>query len=194
MKKPSKIILICLMLALVVPPATTNAQIFDKGDMVLSFGLGLGSTYVGGWNNYYKVSVPPIFVAGDFCIREDLGPGNLGVGGILAYSAYKYHYTFGLYDYGTKYSTFIIGARGSYHFVDLVDKLDLYGGVVIGAKIISHTDFGDDDLADDYSYNNSGVVYDLFAGARYYFADNFGVMAELGYGIAWFKFGVSLKF
>jgi hypothetical protein len=192
MKKTFRIVAFSLMLALLVPFATLNAQIFDKGDMVLSTGLGLGSTYIGGWNSYYKISVPPIFVAGDYCIREDLGPGNLGVGGILAYSAYKYHYNYGVYDYGSKYSTFIIGARGTYHFVDLVDKLDLYGGVVIGAKILTHKEFGDYQ-GSDYSYNNSGVVYDLFAGARYYFTDNLGVMGELGYGISWLKIGISLK-
>jgi hypothetical protein len=189
MKKIIKIILISLMLALVVPTTTTNAQLFDKGDMVLSFGLGLGSTYVGGWNSYYKVTVPPIFVAGDYCIREDLGPGNLGVGGIIAYSGYKYE----VLDYGWKYTTFIIGARGTYHFVDLVDKLDLYGGVVLGAKIVSRKEFGDY-TGSGYSANNSGAVYDLFAGARYYLTDNFAVMGELGYGISWLKIGVSLKF
>jgi hypothetical protein len=191
--KKTKIIVLSLLLALFLPFATLNAQIFDKGDMVLSFGLGLGSTYVGGWNSYYKTSVPPIFVAGDYCLREDLGPGNLGVGGILAYSAYKYAYNFGAYDYGWKYSTFIIGARGTYHFVDLVDKLDLYGGVVLGAKIVSNKAYGDN-AGSNYSVNGSGAVYDLFAGARYYFSDNLAVMGELGYGIAWLKIGVSLKF
>jgi hypothetical protein len=189
--KKTKIIVLSVVLALFLPFATLNAQIFDKGDKVLSFGLGLGSTYVGGWNSYYKTSVPPIFVAGDYCLREDLGPGNLGVGGILAYSAYKTEYNNGGI-YGSKYTTFIIGARGTYHFVDLVDKLDLYGGVVLGAKIVNDKAYGD--YSGVYSVNGSGAVYDLFAGARYYFTDNLGVMGELGYGIAWLKFGVSLKF
>lgn len=191
MKKTLKIIVLSLVLALVIPTGTINAQLFDKGDMVLSFGLGLGSTYVGGWNSYYKIGVPPVFVAGDYCLREDLGPGNLGVGGIIAFSSYKYDPSY--VDWGYKYSVFMIGARGSYHFVDLVDKLDLYGGVVIGASIVSDKVYGDYP-GTGYSANASGVLYDVFAGARYYFTDNLGVMAELGYGIAWLKMGVSLKF
>jgi hypothetical protein len=38
------------------------------------------------------------------------------------------------------------------------------------------------------------VAYSLFAGARYFLSDNFGVMAELGYGIAYLSLGASLKF
>jgi len=193
MKKTFKIFVFSLLLASIVPFTTLNAQLFDKGDMVFSAGLGLGSTYAGGWNSYYKISVPPIFVAGDYCLREDLGPGNLGVGGILAYSAYKYTYDYGTDNYGWKYTTFIIGARGSYHFTDLVDKLDLYGGLVLGAKIVNSKEFGDYP-GTGYTVNGSGVLVEVFGGARYYLTDNFAGMAELGYGIAWLKIGVSLKF
>ena len=191
MKKGIRIAVLSLALALVIPFTSLNAQLFDKGDIVLSAGLGLGSTYVGGWNSYYKISVPPVFVAGDYCLREDLGPGNLGVGGILAYSSYKYDPAY--VDWGWKYSVFMIGARGSYHFTDLVDKLDLYGGVVIGGQIVTDKEYGDYP-GTGYSANTSDVLYDLFAGARYYLTDNFAVMGELGYGIAWLKAGVSLKF
>jgi hypothetical protein len=190
MKKTLKIFILSLMLALFLPLFTIQSQTFDKGDKVLSFGLGLGATYyTGGFG--YKTTVPPIFIAGDYCVREKLGPGNLGVGGYLGYSAYKWDYSNG--DYGVKYTTFLIAARGTYHFTDLVDKLDLYGGVMLGAKIISDKAYGNWYGA-TYTTNSSGVVYDLCAGARYYFTDSFGAMAELGYGIAWLKIGVSLKF
>ncbi len=190
MKKVMYVFLICVAMALTVPVSNVNAQLFDEGDIVLSAGFGLGSTYVGGWNNYYKIGVPPVFVAGDYCLREDLGPGNLGVGGIMAFSSYKYEpYP----DWGYKYSVFMIGARGSYHFTDLVDNLDLYGGVVIGGQIVTDKEYGTYTPGYSYTTNSSGVLYDLFAGARYYFADNLAVMGELGYGIAWLKAGISLK-
>jgi hypothetical protein len=189
MKKTPKIFILTLVLALLLPVASMDAQIFKQGDMVLSFGLGLGATYyTGGFG--YKTTFPPIFVAGDYCLREKLGPGNLGVGGYLGYSTYKWDY-YG--DYGQKFSTMIIAARGTYHFVDLVDKLDLYGGVTLGAKIVSEKDYGEWGNA-SHTSNGSGVAYSLFAGARYYFTDNFGAMGELGYGIAWLSLGVSLKF
>lgn len=192
MKKSMKIALLSLMLALFLPLATLNAQLFDKGDLVFNAGIGLGSTYYT-YGTYYKTTVPPLFLSGDYCLREDLGPGNLGVGGFLGYSAYKYEYDVSGYDYGWKYSTFIIAARGSYHFTELVDKLDIYGGVLVGAKIVSDKAYGDYEDS-DYSVNKSGPVFDIFAGVRYQFTDNFGAMSELGYGIAWFKIGLAVKF
>jgi hypothetical protein len=190
MKKALMICMLSMLLALFLPSATVQAQTFDKGDKVLSFGLGLGSTFVS-WGSYYKTTVPPVFVAGDYCLREDLGPGNLGVGGIIAYSAYKWDYAG--YDWGYKYTNLFIGARGTYHFTDLVDKLDLYGGLVLGAKIVTAKEYGSS-TGFAYNTNSSGVLYDVFAGARYYLTDNVAGMAELGYGISWLKIGVSLKF
>ena len=114
MKKKFRLLLSSLVLTALLfgSGLNTNAQIFDKGDLVMSLGLGLGANYIG-WGTYYHTTVPPIWVAGDYCLREKLGPGNLGVGGLISYSAYKYHYNAFGYDYGWKYTTFIIGARGS---------------------------------------------------------------------------------
>jgi hypothetical protein len=137
--------------------------------------------------------LPPIFVAGDYCFREDLGPGNLGLGAYFGISGYKSNYDLIGVDYGYKYTSIIFGARGTYHFTDLVDKLDLYGGVMIGPEIVINKYYGDD-AYNDINPNGSGVAYDVFAGARYYLTDNFAGMAEMGYGIAWFKLGISLKF
>ena len=80
---------------------------------------------------------------------------------------------------------------GTYHFVDLVDKLDLYGGITLGAKIYTYSYYGG---YEDSNKASMGLLDEFFAGARYYFTDNFAVMGELGYGIAWLKAGVSLKF
>jgi hypothetical protein len=189
MKRTPKIAILCLMLAIFLPLSAQKTETFKKGDKVLSLGLGLGSTYVN-WGGYYKMSVPPLFISGDYCLREDLGPGNLGVGGYIGYSAYKYEPAA---NWGYKYSTLFIGVRGTYHFTDLVDKLDLYGGITLGGKIVSGKGYGDFGVY-NYATNSSGALVEIFAGARYYFAPSFGVMAELGYGVAWLKLGVSVKF
>jgi hypothetical protein len=193
MKKTPKMIILSLVLACMLPFCTVNAQtgqIFKQGDIVMSAGIGLGATYGTYWGSYYNTSVPPIFLSGDYCLREDLGPGNLGVGGILAYSAYKYKPS---PDWGYKYTTFYIGVRGSYHFTELVDKLDLYGAITLGGKIVSDKGYGDYSYY-AYSVNSSSALAELVAGIRYYFTDNIGVMSELGYGIAWLKLGLSVKF
>jgi hypothetical protein len=191
MKKTPKIILLGLALALMLPFLSLNAQtdVFKQGDLVFSAGLGIGAPHGSYWSAYSKTTVPPIFIAGDYCLREDLGPGNLGVGGIMAYSAYKDKYP----GWGYKYSTFSIGVRGTYHFTDLVPKLDLYGGVTLGADIVTDKAYGDYG-GYDYTTNGSSALVGIFAGARYYFADSFGVMGELGYDVAILKLGVSLKF
>ncbi len=195
MKKKFRLLLSSLVLTtfLLGSGLTAKAQLFDQGDKVLSFGIGIGSTYYT-WGTHYSTTVPPIFISGDYCLREKLGPGNLGVGPYLGFSGYKSKWTdYAGDEYGYKYTTFIIGARGTYHFVDLVDKLDLYGGILLGAKIVTHKSYGDWGIYDYSSAHGSGVAYSFFAGARYYFSDNFAAMAELGYGIAWLSLGVSLK-
>jgi hypothetical protein len=174
-----------------IAPTVMRAQIFDKGDLVMSAGIGFGNTLYA-FGSLYSTSVPPIWISGDYCIREDLGPGNLGVGGILGYSAFKSTYSYIGNDYGWKYTTLVIAARGTYHFTDLVDKLDLYGGIDLGAKIISDKYYGDNTITGNTALG-SGLLLEPFAGARYYFADNIAGMAELGYGFAVIKLGISFK-
>jgi hypothetical protein len=190
MKKSIKIFAFCLLLAMFLPLAPLQAQVFDKGDIVVSAGLGLGSNYYA-FGAGYSTTIPLIFASGDYCLREDLGPGNLGVGAIMGYTSYKDTYL--STDYYWKVSTFMIGARGTYHFTDLVDKLDLYGGITLGGKIVK-VKTSNSELDAYSSHAASGVLGEVFAGARYYFVDSFSAMAELGYGMAWFKLGVSLKF
>jgi hypothetical protein len=190
MKKKFRLLLSSLFLTafLLGSGLSVNAQLFDKGDKVLSFGLGIGANYIG-WGSYYKTTVPTLWVSGDYCLREKLGPGNLGVGGILAFAAYKYDWAY--YDWGYKANSFFIGARGTYHFVDLVDKLDLYGAITLGAKIHSYSYYGG--YEDESNLNNVDLLDEFIVGARYYFSDNFAVVGEVGYGIAWLKAGISLK-
>ncbi len=44
--------------------------------------------------------------------------------------------------------------RGTYHFTDLVDKLDLYGGIMLGAEIVTDKAYGDWE-GTDYSANSA---------------------------------------
>jgi hypothetical protein len=190
MKRNFKLMGIGVALMLLISlSVSSQTDVFKKGDLVMNAGIGLGANYGSYWGTGYTSTLPPIFVTGDYCIREDLGPGNLGVGGLLAYSAYKWEYDA---NAGYKYTTFFIGVRGTYHFTDLVPKMDLYGVVTIGGKILNDKAYGD--YTGTYTVNGSSGLFEIAAGARYYFSDSFGVMGELGYGVAWLKLGVSLKF
>jgi hypothetical protein len=98
---------------------------------------------------------------------------------------------------GWKYSYFIIGARGSYHFNEVLNvsnpKLDVYGGAGLLYRHFKVKYSGEwDEL---YGKASSGdVTIDLHAGGRYMFSDNIGAFAEVSYGISPLKLGVSLKF
>ena len=189
MKRTLGNIVLCFALIGVVPAASTYAQLFDKGDVVVSGGLGLGATYYSLGST--SMVMPVLYVNGDYCLREDLGPGNLGVGAIIAFSSYKQEYAF--YDYYYKVNTFMLGARATYHFTDLVDKLDLYGGITLGGEIVNSKWHGAG-YTGNLSDPSSGVLAEFFGGARYYFTDNIAVNGELGYGISWLKLAISFKF
>ena len=165
---------------------------FNLGDKVLNIGIGLGSTYYTGL--YYHTTVPPISVSGEYGFKDGiLEKGVIGLGGYLGYAAYKWEYNDYGYNYGWKYTNFIIGARGSFHY-PLVDKLDTYTGLMLGARIVTETEYGDYITGGTTSSaSGSGVVLSWYAGCRYYFNDKFAAMAELGYGVSWLTLGISLK-
>ena len=165
-----------------------NAQnVFSKGDNNLNLGVGIGSV-LGGTG--YSTTTPPLSVSYERGIIDQLfdDKSTLGIGAYLGYVANKYDFGGG---YGWKYSHTIVGARGALHY-QLVDKLDTYGGLMLGYDIINYTTYGNGNFAG--SPTSSSPSWSLFLGARYYFTDNIGAFAELGYGIALLQVGVSFKF
>jgi hypothetical protein len=101
--------------------------------------------------------------------------------------------------YDWKYTYFIIGARGSYHFNEVLQianpKLDVYGGVGLLYRHFS-VKYNDGEPGDYYGgkAGSGDVTVDLHAGGRYMFNSNVGAFAEAGYGISPLKLGVTLKF
>jgi hypothetical protein len=159
-----------------------RSQSFEKGDIVLNAGFGIGHTY----GTYGGVS-PSITVTGERGFWEIGDVGVIAIGALLGYQHSGYHY-FGV-DYS--WSNFYFGARGLFHFTIIpVEKLDVYAGIGAGLRIDSEPDWG-------YNYNpgaSFGPYGGVFAGARYYFTDKFAAFAELGYEVSWLKLGVAFKF
>ncbi|MDZ7719458.1 MAG: hypothetical protein U5K72_11640 [Balneolaceae bacterium] len=157
-----------------------HAQSFQKGDFVIDAGIGLGNTYsYGGIGTGLGLGIP--FGAGAEYGIVDLETGSIGVGGSVGYSA------------GDVIDILYIGAKGSYHFNELLEledeKIDLYGGVTLLYRNISwdYDGFGFSVPGD------SGIVPGFHIGGRYYFADNIGGYAELGNNWAWLNLGVVFK-
>jgi hypothetical protein len=151
---------------------------FVKGDNLLNIGIGVNSYYSGGI---------PLGASYEYGITDDIS-----VGGGIDYLSYRYN--FGSIRYG--FSALYLGARGSYHFNNLikhnVEELDLYAGVILGYRSFSWKDDFDGTINDTYG---SGVFLGIHAGARYFFKPNLGAFLELGAGgSSNARLGVALKF
>jgi len=183
--------LITLFVAFMALQLSAQTNLLTKGEKVLNLGLGLGSTLYSG--SFYTSQVPPVSASFEVGLKDDvLDIGSIGIGGYLGYSSYKWEYTGWGDTWGYKYSNLIIGARGALHY-PLVEKLDTYGGLMVGANIVSTKEIGTIDPLYNYDKSSGGLVWSFYLGGRYYFTDNFAVMAELGYGIAYLNLGVALK-
>jgi hypothetical protein len=159
-----------------------HAQAFEAGTNVVSAGIGLGSSLANGYT--YGTQSPGFSASYDRGIWE-AGPGVISLGAYIGFKSFSYPME------DAKWNYTIIGARGAWHFTGLnVDKLDLYGGLMLSYDNLS---FSANDGYAPGSYS-SNVELTPFVGARYYFANNLGAYAELGYGVAILSIGLSYKF
>ncbi len=188
MCKMKKFFCTALFITFAIQNYAQDSTLFILGDRVINLTIGFGNASYSG--SYYKQSIPPLAISFEKAKKEDVFIDDLtfGIGGYFGYSQFKYEYN----DWGYRYNSIIIGARGSFHY-PLVDKLDLYTGLLIGADILLATEYGD--YYDYYGYSRarSGVVYDWFFGGRYYIQENLAILAELGFGISYFNIGIAMK-
>lgn len=148
------------------------AQSYQNGDKLLNVGIGLG-TYGGGGLGFGG--------SFEYGVHDAISVGVMG-----GYSGRNY--------LGSRWSVLTIGARGSYHFNELLnldnDQIDLYAGLGLGYRNFSWDYAG---YGDSYSYG-SGVTFLGHIGGKYYFQPNLGVFAELGSGFGTLQAGISFKF
>lgn len=178
---------------LLLTPHQTQAQ-FGVGDKVASLGVGIGGNY-----GTYTSQSPALGLGYEQGVMN-LGPGVLGLGGYLGYKtvAYKWHYA-NNYQYDWRYTYLIIGFRGSWHYNEWHgnDRLDTYGGLMLSYNIVNwkdHTVYPSGTVAVNSGSASSGLGFTGYIGTRYYFSDNFGAQAELGYGAAILSLGIAYKF
>jgi len=144
----------------------------------LNGGIGLASYWGGGI---------PIGVSFETTIAE-----NLSVGGSVDYSRYGRNYG----GYKWSYNFIYAGARGSYHFGELLEtgsKFDPYAGLSLGFRMATYKD-NSGYTSDYYSPYNNGLYLGLHVGGRYYFTEKVGGFAEVGYGVTALRLGITAKF
>ncbi|NOZ34709.1 MAG: hypothetical protein GXO80_05370 [Chlorobi bacterium] len=173
-----------LAVAIIFFASSIFAQNFEKSDKALNVGIGLG------WASSYTLSPIPSFNASfEAGIVKIPNVGVIGVGGFGSFRTSWYNHG----TYRDTYTNGIIAARGVFHFQFFdTGNFDLYAGVHagIGFSKYSYTGY----YYTDYYSTNSYLVDDVFAGARWMKSNKFGFFAELGYGVSYFKAGVTLKF
>lgn len=166
-----------------------RGQEFQKGTNIVSAGVGLGSSIL----SYSGASQSPAFsVQYERGVWDIGGPGVISLGG---YAGFK-GYSFSGPDYSEKWHYTVLGIRSAYHYNGLnVDKLDVYGGVMLSYNILSYS------VSDNSGYSVSGTgtygnaaAFSIYVGARYFFSDHIAVLAELGYGVAYLNVGLAAKF
>lgn len=185
-----KKVVITLFAAILALQLSAQESLFNKGDKALnlSIGLGTGALYSSGTSSMLPVSAS--FEVGIVDGIADVG--SVGIGGYIGYTAYKVDYSWFGGNYGWKYSNTIIGARGTFHY-PFIEKLDTYGGLILGYNIVSAKEYGD--FANAWpDATSSYAVFSPFVGGKYYFSENFAGLVELGYGIAYLNVGVAFKF
>jgi hypothetical protein len=176
-----KLLLSLLVVVFTITQLLAQESTFKKGDKALNLGIGFGSSYYGG---FYTSHMPAISASFEVGVADGiLDKGSIGVGGYLGYSSAKYSTYW-------KTTNFLIGARGSFHY-PLVNKLDTYTGLQLGYNVFS-TKYYDNTYTTGGSASTIGFAW--FAGARYYFSNNFAGLVEVGYGVAYLTIGVALKF
>lgn len=164
-----------------------KSQVFQEGDKLLNIGIGLGSNLGG---SGYSNTIPPISASLEYGITEDIS-----VGGLVSYSGSSYKIPTGFGDYEFTYSYIVIGARGSYH-LDVSDKFDPYGGLLLGYNIAS-VNVNEPAGYTGFPINATsagGIILAGHVGGRYYFNEKTAAFAELGYGISFLTLGASFKF
>ena len=187
------------------PKGDDGEKCFEENTHMINLGVGWGRNYARLYNavGYSAGTTPAISLTYEQAWPKKLGPGYLGVGAYIGYqhTYYNYNYTYlfgNNYYYNHSWNYFMIAARGAYHWDVLNSKnAEVFAGVLIGVRFQSYSyETNDPGNNDPYSFSQSSVwpVYSVFAGARWMFLKNFGLFAEVGYGISYLNGGLSIKF
>jgi len=179
--RKTRLLALVVVLVLVATGVAFGQNAYMKGNNLIHAGLAIGGLA----GMYGSSTLPPITAGFEYGFED-----KISLGGVVGYSGSKETFFGGEW----KYSYIVIGARGGYHFLENNDKLDAYGGVMLGYNIVSSsatstvTGFGF-----TASAAGSYMIFGFYGGARYYFSPNFGVYGEVGYGLGYFNIGIAYK-
>ncbi len=170
-----------------------NAQSFFKDTKVVSAGIGIGSSLGSFSHGSQSLGISAQYEQG---VWEIGGPGVISLGGYVGTKGFSYDGRSGSYEYSQKWNYTIVGVRSAYHYNGINnEKFDVYGGLMLSYNILSYKfkdNGGNSPIAT--SGGSSGLGLTAYLGGRYFFAENFGAFAELGYGVSYLTLGLAYKF
>ncbi len=196
MKNPI-LILIALCLTFVSTQSfaqnvTSEEVEFKKGDVELSVGVGLLSTFT---SKSTTTKVLPVNFMLNYRINQ-----NVSLGGYFAYSSTEWKPTPTADEVPDDYLVnefYVAGLRAEGHFNK--DRIDFYGGAMLGvtkSNIDTNILPGDpqpEGVEIDYDPKTK-MTYSGYLGLKYMMTKHVGLYGEIGYGASLITFGVTTKF
>lgn len=190
--KPNRVAQVQTVLKEMYPPQPTVT--FRAGSSAANLGLGFlnGNN---GYDIYGSINASPALTGSyEYGLTESIGPGTIGVGGLLGYQSHYYNFP----TTGNKavWRDFLVMGRGTYHYNPTADpNLDVYAGVTLGTRFNSYRN-DNSGSSPQPTFDDTGWHFasGIFLGARYYLIQNLGAFAEVGYDITYLKFGLTGRF
>ncbi len=174
-------------------PLLVSGQSFQKGSQVIAVGVGIGSSIGSGVD--YTSQIPAISAQYERGIWDIGGPGVISLGAYVGYKSFGQEISSGGVESEAKWNYTLLGIRSAYHYNGIDnDKLDVYGGLMLGFYLLDYS-YSDNTGFNDASGGNYGSTAGLtiYVGGRYYFSDQVGGFAELGYGVSYLNLGIAFK-
>lgn len=187
MKSRSLLLLFALLSSIYV-----SGQNFNKGSILINGGIGFGLPSYYGTISGFGV---PLHLNLDYGMSD-----YVSVGPQIGYARYHYDYFFDQYEYTYTFTRF--GARGSFHYLPLLQELDLidieeekfdfYLNLNAGIESVSFNSNFSSQTFDDKI--DSRFYFGPSLGFRYYPTSKIGCYLETGGGQnAWANIGVTFK-
>ncbi len=169
----------------------------------LSFGLGMGGYYPYTGASY--VENPTISLMCDHTIFKHVGPGQVNVGGVLAYTSIYSNYTDYItnYNYEQRWDYYVFGTRFTYSLEPFNNKnMETYATVMVAYYLTTFKFASDDpnyaepnDPGYSLKYGNVSNFFSpgIFLGFRSWLSPRSSIWLELGYGYTSVNFGASYR-
>lgn len=167
---------------------------FEQGQFDLQLGAGLPSLVSAETDTlkYFgdlKIKSQPVYqFRGSYGILS-----NVSVGWMMGLTFSQAEYTDNTDPdniNGFKFTAFVIGARAAYHHLVTSEKFDPYVAGFAGFNAMSTKPYGEDNPID---IEHRKFLWSIHGGANFYFLDKLGAFAEVGYGVSYVNFGITLK-